>query len=485
MKSMKNHKHYFFCGIGGSGMLPLALILLDQGNNVEGSDRSLDQGRTPEKFDFLRSRGIRLHPQDGSGLVSRDQIVVASAAIEDTVPDMATAIKVGATRRSRAQLLSELFNAAGCSIGVAGTSGKSTTTGMISWILYQAGKSPTVMNGAVMKNFQAPDALFASSLVGTSNIFVSEVDESDGSIAAYDPHVAVVSNISLDHKSMDELRALFGGFVARAGTVILNLDNGETARMARECPDAITYSLGHEAADLFARDIEPAPTGIAFTVCDRRTGETAAIRLATPGRHNVSNALAAMAAGLACGVSLQDAAGALNTFTGILRRFDIVGTENGITVIDDFGHNPDKIAATLRTVKHFPGRVLVLFQPHGFGPLNKMRNEFAACFAENLDAEDVLLIPEPVYFGGTVDRSVSSEDVAGDINALGRHAEAPGDRAACGDRLLELARPGDRILVMGARDDTLSLFARNVLDELKDRHGEPSRHWPSATGSVA
>ena len=466
---MKNHKHYFFCGIGGSGMLPLALILLDQGNIVEGSDRSLDQGRTPEKFEFLRSRGIRLYPQDGSGLVGRDQIVVASAAIEDTVPDMAAAIKVGATRKSRAQLLSELFNAAACSIGVAGTSGKSTTTGMISWILHQAGKSPTVMNGAVMKNFQTPDSLFASSLVGTSDIFVSEVDESDGSIAAYHPRVAIVTNISLDHKSMDELRVLFDEFVARAETVILNLDNDETTRMARECPRAISYSLEHEAADLFARDIEPAPTRISFTVCDHRTGEEAAVRLATPGRHNVSNALAAIAASMACGVSLQDAAQALNAFTGILRRFDIVGTVDGITIIDDFGHNPDKIAATLRTVNHFPGRILVMFQPHGFGPLNKMRNEFAACFAENLNADDILLIPEPVYFGGTVDRSVSSKDLAGDINALGRRAEAPGDRESCGMRLLELARPGDRILVMGARDDTLTLFARNILEELKSR----------------
>jgi UDP-N-acetylmuramate--alanine ligase len=469
MNSMKNHKHYFFCGIGGSGMLPLALILLDQGNIVEGSDRSLDQGRTPEKFEFLRSRGIRLHPQDGSALVGRDQIVVASAAIEDTVPDIAAAIKVGATRKSRAQLLSELFNAAACSIGVAGTSGKSTTTGMISWILHQAGKSPTVMNGAVMKNFQTPDSLFASSLVGTSGIFVSEVDESDGSIAAYHPRVAIVTNISLDHKSMDELRVLFGEFVARAETVILNLDNDETKQMAQECPQAVSYSLAHEAADLFARDIEPAPTRISFTVCDHRTGEEVEIRLATPGRHNVSNALAAIAASMACGVSLQDTAQALNAFTGILRRFDIVGTVDGITIIDDFGHNPDKIAATLRTVNHFPGRVLVMFQPHGFGPLNKMRKEFAACFADNLGAEDILLIPEPVYFGGTVDRSVSSKDLASDINALGRRAEALGDRAACGDRLLKLARPGDRILVMGARDDTLTLFARNVLEELNSR----------------
>jgi len=466
---MTKHNRYFFCGIGGSGMLPLALILLDQGHTIEGSDRSLDQGRTPAKFDYLRSKGIRLYPQDGSGVTSPEQVVVASAAVEDTVPDIAAAIRAGAQRMSRADMLSALFNAAPFAIGVAGTSGKSTVTGMIAWILHHAGKSPTVMNGAVMKNFRTPEALFSSSLVGTSGIFVSEVDESDGSIAAYDPRVAVLMNIALDHKTMDELRALFGGFADRAKDVVLNLDNDETAHLSAQFPGAITYSLDNHAARLTASNIVPAPTSITCSVHDRKTGETAVLRLATPGRHNVSNALAAIAAVSACGVTLAEAARALSEFSGIARRFDIVGTENGVTVIDDFGHNPDKIAATLRTVNQFPGRVLVMFQPHGFGPIKKMRREFAECFADNLDTEDILLMPEPAYFGGTVDRSVGSVDLAADIRALGKSAEAIGDRAACGARLLELARPGDRILVMGARDDTLTLFAQELLASLKAR----------------
>ena len=466
---MTKQNRYFFCGIGGSGMLPLALILLDQGHIIEGSDRSLDQGRTPAKFDYLRSRGIRLFPQDGSGVTSPEQIVVASAAVEDTVPDIAAAIRAGARRMSRADMLSALFNAAPFAIGVAGTSGKSTVTGMIAWILHHAGKNPTVMNGAVMKNFRTPEALFSSSLVGTSGIFVSEVDESDGSIAAYNPHVAVLMNIALDHKTMDELRALFGGFAGRAKEVVLNLDNTETARLAARFTAAITYSLDSPAAQLTATDIAPAPTSVTCSVHDRKTGESAVLHLATPGRHNVSNALAAIAAVSTCGVTLAEAARALAEFSGIARRFDIVGTENGVTVIDDFGHNPDKIAATLRTVNQFPGRVLVMFQPHGFGPIKKMRREFAECFATNLDAEDILLMPEPAYFGGTVDRSVGSVDLAADIRGLGRSAEALGDRAACGARLLELARPGDRILVMGARDDTLTLFAQELLASLKAR----------------
>lgn len=463
---MTNKNRYFFCGIGGSGMLPLALILLDQGHTIEGSDRSLDQGRTPAKFEYLLSRGIRLFPQDGSGVTSPEQIVVASAAVEDTVPDIAAALRVGAKRMSRADMLSALFNAAPMAIGVAGTSGKSTVTGMIAWILHHSGKSPTVMNGAVMKNFRTPEALFSSSLVGTSGIFVSEVDESDGSIAAYNPRVAVLMNIALDHKTMDELRALFGGFAARAKDVVLNLDNPETARLAAKFPAAITYSIEREDASLIAWAISPEPTSVSFSVHDQKTGESVIVRMGIPGRHNVSNALAAIAAVRTCGVTLAQAAAALHEFSGIARRFDIVGTANGVTVIDDFGHNPDKIAATLRTVNQFPGRVLVMFQPHGFGPIKKMRREFAECFAENLNAEDILLMPEPAYFGGTVDRSVGSADLAADICALGRNAEALSDRAACGARLLELAKPGDRILVMGARDDTLTVFAQELLAKL-------------------
>src|SRR4030081_1991570 len=138
---------YFFCGIGGSGMTPLALIIQAGGGRVEGSDRALDQGRNAERFDFLRARGVLLHPQDGSGVRRADQILVTSAAVEDTVPDVQAARRIGAAVTSRARLLAELFNASGCGIGVAGTSGKSTTTGMIGWILHCAGRDPMILNG--------------------------------------------------------------------------------------------------------------------------------------------------------------------------------------------------------------------------------------------------------------------------------------------------------------------------------------------------
>ena len=362
---MSQIEDYFFCGIGGSGMTPLALIVQARGGRVEGSDRALDQGRNTERFDFLRGRGIVLHPQDGSGIRRNGQILVTSTAVEETVPDVQAARRAGATIIARAKLLADLFNRATLSVGVAGTSGKSTTVGMIGWIMHRAGKRPTIMNGADMNNFIGGGAPFASARVGDGDVFVSEVDESDGSIAYFEPRVAVVNNISLDHKSLDELRALFRGFIAKAQTVVLNLDNAETAALAADMKSgrALTYSLNGEHADLVASAPVPAPTGIAFQVKARDSGEAVKVALKVPGLHNVANALAALSAAKACGVSLAEAAAYLGEFSGIRRRLEVVGAANGITVIDDFAHNPDKIAATLETMHAFPGRLLLMFQP--------------------------------------------------------------------------------------------------------------------------
>jgi len=468
---MNQDASYFFCGIGGSGMLPLALIVQAQGHRIEGSDRALDQGRTPEKFDWLRAHGVTLHPQDGSGVTRSAQTVVATGAIEDTVPDIGAARRVGAVIKTRPQLLSQLFNAAPTSVGVAGTSGKSTITGMIAWILSQAERNPTVVNGAVMKNFADADHPFASALVGGPDLFVAEVDESDGSIAGYDPTVAVVSNISLDHKSMEELRDLFGGFTGRAATAVLNLDNPETAALVQTLPagKAITFALGEEKADLSAYDLQPTPTGMKFRLMEGWSEYDVVLNV--PGAHNVANALAALGAVKALDVPTGQAVKALETFAGIRRRMEVVGTVNDITVIDDFAHNPDKIAATLKTLHAFDGRLLILFQPHGFGPLKLMRQEFIDGFAGLMREDDVLLMPEPVYYGGTTDRSVGSEDIASGVRAAGRQAEALPTRAECGDRIVQMAQPGDRIIVMGARDDTLSSFAVDLLGRLDQSAG--------------
>src|SRR3954447_2259737 len=280
---MSQHGDYFFCGVGGSGMTPLALIIQARGGRVEGSDRAYDQGRNTERFAFLRAHGVLMHPQDGSG-VRAGQVLVTSAAVEESVPDVQAARRIGATVTTRARLLADLFNSAALGIGVAGTSGKSTTVGMIGWILHRAGKDPTIMNGADMKNFVAADAPFASARIGDGDTFVSEVDESDGSIAFFEPRIAVVNNISLDHKSMDELRKLFRDFVAKAETVVLNLDNAETAALLPDLKpgQALTYSLAKAEADLLASLPVPSPTGIAFAVTARTSGEVVAVNLKVP-----------------------------------------------------------------------------------------------------------------------------------------------------------------------------------------------------------
>jgi UDP-N-acetylmuramate--alanine ligase len=465
---MQQPGDYFFCGVGGSGMTPLALIIQARGGRVEGSDRALDQGRNAERFDFLRARGVLLHPQDGSGIRRPGQILVTSAAVEESIPDVQAARRIGAVVTTRAKLLAQLFNQAALSVGIAGTSGKSTTVGMTGWILDRAGKGPTIMNGADMKNYIDPGHPIASARIGNGDIFVSEVDESDGSIAHFEPQVAAVNNISLDHKSLDELRSLFRGFIAKARIAVLNLDNAETAALAADLKpgQAVTYSLRAASADLLASAPVQSPTGIAFQLKARDSGEVADVTLKVPGLHNVANALAALSVAQACGVGLSEAASHLGKFSGIRRRLEVVGTTNEITVIDDFAHNPDKISATLKTLHAFPGRLLVMFQPHGYGPIRLMKDALVDCFVSGLRDEDVLIMPEPVYFGGTVDRSVGSRDVISGIERRGRKAFAFLDRSGCGDALVDLACRGDRIVIMGARDESLSQFARELLQRI-------------------
>lgn len=457
-------KRFFFVGVGGSGMMPLAMILAGRGASVAGSDRGLDQGRVPAKFADLEAKGVALFPQDGSGITSAEQIVVASAAVEDTVADIVAATRLGCPRMSRAELNAALFNASRLPIGVAGTSGKSTVTGMIARILHDAGMDPTVMNGAVMKDFAGADRPFASALVGEGAPYVSEVDESDGSIALYTPRVAVLNNVSLDHKSLEELNILFGDFIAKAGHAIVNADNPDAAALAMRVPRerVTTFSLGGEA-DLVARDVVEEPFAVSFTL----NGES--VRLAVPGRHNVANALAAIGAALAAGVTLPAALREISAYTGLKRRFDVIGTADGVTVIDDFGHNPDKIAATLATLHAFPGRLLVLFQPHGYGPLKTMRRELVQTFVDGLGVDDLLVLPDPVYQGGTVSREVTSADIANDITISGGNARHIAERAAAAAHLVANARPGDRIVVMGARDDTLPLLAAEMLTQIDRR----------------
>lgn len=441
-------------------MLPLAIILKGLGYSVSGSDRSCDQGRTPEKFDWIKQQGITLHPQDGSGITRDITFVVISKAVEDTVPDIAAAKAIGLPILMRADVLIDFFNRAGTRIAVSGTSGKTTTTGMIGFLLKEAGMDPSVMNGGIFRNY-ARENPYSTAFVGGGDVFVTEVDESDGIdiVTAYAPDIAVIHNITLDHQPMEDLRKMFSGFLAKTKTAVLNADDVGVVELAKDFKGRIiTYG---DKGDLRASDYVPHPDGIEAVIYEG--GAQARLKLQLPGRHNISNALAAIAVGRALDLPLQQCCDILSRFEGIRRRMEVVGTKGGITVMDDFAHNPDKIAATLSTLREFPGRLHIFFQPHGFGFLKVVGNELGESFAEHLGMDDTLYMVEPFYAGGTVDRSVGSAQIVADIVRRGKDARLAEGRDEVKAAILKTAKSGDRVIVMGARDDSLSTFAQGIL----------------------
>lgn len=439
-------------------MHPLAHLLLAQGHKILGSDRSREQGKTPDKFTALESAGFKLFPQDGSGISKDIDYLVISSAIEDSIPDVKRAKELNITIKRRAEILADLFSCYKTSIAIAGTSGKSTTTGMIGVMLDGLGFNPSIMNGGVMRNYSS------GMKIGGQDLFVSEVDESDGSIALFTPSIAVLNNIALDHKPIAELENLFSDFVkqARKG-VVLNADDSRVSMLAGDASaPVLTFSVGAKA-DLSAQNLQFAQDGVKFNVIETKTNESMSIHLRVPGAHNVANAMATLATARLLAIPLGDAVKGLQNFQGISRRLEIVGTKNGITVIDDFGHNPDKIAATLKTLREFDGRLIVIFQPHGYGPLKLMGNEIAESFACCLKRGDLLLMPEVYYAGGTADKSVTAKDIINTLKTKGVDAHWFENRDAILPFVKRKAQKGDRVVIMGARDDTLSVFAKELL----------------------
>jgi UDP-N-acetylmuramate--alanine ligase len=265
---------------------------------------------------------------------------------------------------------------------------------------------------------------------------------------------------------MDELRQLFAHFLNASRKAVLNLDDPETRALAGTVPadKVVGYGFDSPNADFMGKDVRLEADGVAFAL--EAEGARHEVRLTVPGRHNASNALAAIAAARLLGVRVDEAVAAMARFEGLRRRLERVGQAGGVTVIDDFAHNPDKIAATLATMRAQPGRLLIMFQPHGYGPLKKMGEPLAQSFADGMAPDDRLYLPDPVYQGGTVEKVRGSDWLAGQIGERGKQAEHIPERPKIGDALIAEARPGDRILIMGARDDTLIDFARELLEKL-------------------
>ncbi|MEW6606447.1 MAG: UDP-N-acetylmuramate--L-alanine ligase [bacterium] len=437
---------YHFVGIAGSGMSALAQILSDA--NVSGSDRYYDLGINTELFDKFKTAGISMFKQDGSGIEEDVNKVIVSTAIEDDNPDIKKAREKNIPVVRRAELLAEIFNASKVGIGVTGTSGKTTTTAMIGVILHQLGLAPTIINGGIMKDFNN------NCLKGNSELMIIEADESDGSCELYKPTIGVVTNIHLDHKPLDELEVIFSKFATNVKeTLILNAD----------ChPDLKSKtSFGIEKkATIHPTKLKLYPQKSHFSL------ENTQYILPLPGIHNVYNALAAIAVVKTLGFSDKEISEALGKFKGIKRRLEIVGKKKGITVIDDYAHNPDKIKATLITLKgQFP-KVIVIFQPHGFGPTRLLKQGFIQIFKEELRPEDILYMPEIYYVGGTATKDISSNDIITALQKEGLQAIYCPERRKIIPQVIEKVSSGEAVIIMGARDDTLSKFCLDILAKL-------------------
>jgi UDP-N-acetylmuramate--alanine ligase len=294
---------------------------------------------------------------------------------------------------------------------------------------------------------------------------VVEADESDGSVVRYEPAVGVVLNLQRDHREMDEVAAMFRTFRGRAREAFVV---GEGANLASLAEGAMVFGLG-PGAGVRGVDVALEPDGAAFTV------EGVRFMLPVPGRHNVENALAAIAACRAVGVPLAEMAEPLARFQGVSRRFQSLGTARGVEVVDDFAHNPAKIAAALATAQARAasggGRVLAVYQPHGYGPTRFLRRDFVETFAAALRPVDRLWMLEVFYAGGSATRDFSAADIAGEIAARGVAAEFAASREWLIERIAAEAREGDLVIMMGARDPSLTQLARDVLARLGSTSG--------------
>lgn len=454
-------KKVCFCGISGSGMSALAQILKLSGDEVIGTDRSFDQGHDEENKNALQSLGIKILPQDGSAISEDVDCLYVSTAVEDHIPDVKAAISKGIPIKKRSDLLAEIFHRYKNSIAVGGTSGKTTTTAMIGYILDKLGQLPCMINGGLLRNYENQPGI-PNIIFNKGDICVIEADESDGSIEKYHPYIAVINNISLDHKPIPELQKIFGDFAARSeyGAVV-NADCEACKDIKHPHKKTVTFSLENPRADFAAYNIKAIPGGTAYSLDGRN------FRLNLIGRFNVANALAAIAACSLLGIDKFDAAAALESFLGTHRRLEVIGSKNNVTVIDDFAHNPDKVAASMSALTDYPGRLLLMFQPHGFSPMRLMGKQIIEAFAHYMKDEDILVIPEIYYAGGTVTRDISSRDLTDYAVSLGKQARFFETRAECGEFLKQNARPGDRVVIMGARDNTLPAFCRDILEGVK------------------
>jgi UDP-N-acetylmuramate--alanine ligase len=441
----KRYQQIHFVGIGGVGMSGIAEILLNLGYRVTGSDQ-----RKNDAVERLMQLGAKVFIGHDGTQVTGAHVVVYSSAVKSDNPELVAARQQQVPIIPRAEMLAELARLK-YAIAVAGTHGKTTTTSMVGAVLAEARLDPTIIVGGRVS------ALGSNARLGQGNFLVAEADESDGSFLKLSPTIAVVTTIDAEHLdfygSLDRIRDAFLAFVNKVpfyGSAVLCLDQPNIQMLIPKIEKRIvTYGL-EPGADLAARRIEPIGLATRFEVVHRREpiGEC---RLAVPGRHNVANALAAVAVGLDLEIPFGTIAKALESFAGVQRRFQIRGTARQVTVVDDYGHHPAEIRATLSAAKSaFDGRVVTVFQPHRYTRTFHLRDEFVTAFNQ----ADVLLVLDIYPAGEAPIPGVTAMDLAEGIRAHG-HRDVTylgGDRAHLVDHLAEIVRSGDCVLTLGAGD---------------------------------
>ena len=449
--------HFFFMGIAGSGMSALAQYLRGIGKVVSGSDRFFSTGEAVDIRDKLESEGIRCFPQDGSGLAAETDVVVASTAIEDSVPEVRKARELGIPIVRRSEMLA-MIAASKKTIAVGGTSGKSTTSAMLYDILEHAGLGPSIISGAGLVSLIKKGKI-GNAAVGNGECLVIEADESDGSIVQYKSAIGLLLNVDKDHKEMDELMDIFRTFQANSERFIVNLSQSHAAALSVDAQ--IDFSMDPQVrAGLQATDFEQEGLSIAFKI------NGTPFRMQTIGRHNMENATAAVAVASLLGVPLLVAAEALSTYEGIYRRHQVYGKKKGVWLIDDFAHNPVKCAMSISACQPLSSKVIAWFQPHGYGPTRFLRQDFVQEISAVLRPDDEIWMSEIFYAGGTATKDISAKDLVDDISATGKKAFFVEDRNVLIDQLRPHLNEGSVLLLMGARDPTLEQFAAKVWEEL-------------------
>ncbi|MCX7913195.1 MAG: Mur ligase family protein [Thermodesulfovibrionales bacterium] len=437
----------FLSGIAGSGMSAIASFLADKGHKVIGSDRVLDKNPKHPLKAIFRNKGIIIVPQDGRGIDYQIDLVVFSTAVEENSPEHVKARTLKLPILTRPEFLIDLIKEFR-TVAVSGTSGKSTSTGLLAFLMSELGLDPNFIGGGRVKNFKTSTNL-GNAITGRSNLMIIEACESDGTIVNYRPENAILLNIALDHHSIDKTTEMFENFLKNTSSFrIVNNDDHRIRRISVD--NLITFSIESDS-DYKAEKILKGPFGSSFIV------RGVNFNLAIPGKHNIYNSLSSIALLSEMGICLEEIAEILPKFSGIERRFDIHLNTNEYLVIDDYAHNPHKIKALMETVSAIRERVCYIFQPHGYAPTKFMMEEYIKVFTENLRNQDYLFLLPIFYSGGTVTMDVSSEDIVEEIKKKRKNIEVA-EREAILKRLNEW----NTFVVFGARDDTLSDFTKEI-----------------------